>query len=69
MLSFWSSDYASRNTSEPGTSLRNTAVVNLPKMAKPETYWEENGKTHQYGCTEQDGMARIMRETHEHGIP
>ena len=26
MLSFWSSDYASRNTSEPGkASLRNTA--------------------------------------------
>lgn len=45
MLSFWSSDYASRTTSEPGkASLRNTAVVNLPKMAKPETYWEETVK-------------------------
>lgn len=41
MSSFWSSDYASRNTSEPGkASLHNIAVVNLPKVAKPETYWE-----------------------------
>jgi hypothetical protein len=35
------SDYVSRNENEPSkASLHNFAVVNLPDMAKPETYRE-----------------------------
>jgi hypothetical protein len=54
MSSSWKSDYASRNTSEPGkASLRDIAVVNLPEVAKPDTYWEATAE-----CTNMAARSR-----------